>query len=449
MGTAFLTGQSNNIINVNYTDIEKYSVKKYGAKGDGVTDDTLAIQAAFDDIATDGGVLYIPTGVYLVSGLTLNNRTKSPTCRIYIYGDGWNSVLKLKDNSNKDLIYATWCDRAVFTRFRLDGNRSNNTVGSCLVLTDNSAYACVEGMEVHDAAEYGISVMGGFDKQEPTNYLYTDEVHINQSFVYWNGKSGVRLEGVGGCIITNSELQYNEEHGLCTTFNGISGTNGHIISGCNILSNKGCGIHLFIASRITISNCVFCFNRSHGVYSEGDGWNWIIGNQFEDNCQDDHASQIKTCFQTDVWIINNIITNVDNANPGAWQGIASWSGGNMYIMGNSVTNHQYGNLAVHDGTTFVSLFNEGIPDSMPSVCAKIYPATVIDNAISVSIDNYIAGQIYYISLNNSITSECTISINAKTAVGLVDKTGSIVTSLISGAVIATYQTASTSDLQIV
>jgi hypothetical protein len=45
------------------------SVKDFGARGDGVTDDTLAIQAAIDVAeAEGGGVVYFPPGVYVVGG---------------------------------------------------------------------------------------------------------------------------------------------------------------------------------------------------------------------------------------------------------------------------------------------------------------------------------------------------------------------------------------------
>jgi hypothetical protein len=60
------------------------NVKDYGAKGDGSTDDTNAIQAALND----NDSIYIPEGTYLVSGLEIERNN------MRITGEGYFSILK-------------------------------------------------------------------------------------------------------------------------------------------------------------------------------------------------------------------------------------------------------------------------------------------------------------------------------------------------------------------
>jgi len=68
-----------------------YNVSNYGAVGDGVINDTLAIQAAIDAaIANNGGTVWFPPGKYLIeSSLNLNGL-------VYLKGSGWST-----DSSDK------------------------------------------------------------------------------------------------------------------------------------------------------------------------------------------------------------------------------------------------------------------------------------------------------------------------------------------------------------
>lgn len=43
------------------------SVIEYGAKGDGTTDDSSAIQDALDALMTSGGTIFFPKGIYLLT----------------------------------------------------------------------------------------------------------------------------------------------------------------------------------------------------------------------------------------------------------------------------------------------------------------------------------------------------------------------------------------------
>ena len=63
---------------------ESVSVKDFGAVGDGVTNDTAAVQAAFNYIAANPVALYVPTGSYLLSAQISVTSNKT----INVYGDG-------------------------------------------------------------------------------------------------------------------------------------------------------------------------------------------------------------------------------------------------------------------------------------------------------------------------------------------------------------------------
>lgn len=66
------------------------SVKWFGAKGDGIANDTAAIQAAVDMCALDGhGTVYFPTGTYLIrSTIFFGDKTGARFTTINVIGDG-------------------------------------------------------------------------------------------------------------------------------------------------------------------------------------------------------------------------------------------------------------------------------------------------------------------------------------------------------------------------
>jgi polygalacturonase len=76
----------------------------YLAKGDGVTDDTAAIQAAINDWQGQDRLIVLPEGTYLVSD-TLRFAANTTTNRNWIYGrnhligQGKGTVIRLKDNT--------------------------------------------------------------------------------------------------------------------------------------------------------------------------------------------------------------------------------------------------------------------------------------------------------------------------------------------------------------
>lgn len=100
---------------------EMVSVKDFGATGDGVTDDTVAIQAA---ITVSGGkTLYFPAGTYIVSAIiTLVSNTA-------LYGNPGVTTLKLKGivyaPANVSIFVLTGITNVHIYGLSFDGNKGN------------------------------------------------------------------------------------------------------------------------------------------------------------------------------------------------------------------------------------------------------------------------------------------------------------------------------------
>ena len=77
-------------------DGAEVNAKDFGAVGNGVTDDTAAIQAAMNFARDNNLDLYIPAGVYVVTGLTIPGIASGPDSRskaFRIYGQGTGEAL--------------------------------------------------------------------------------------------------------------------------------------------------------------------------------------------------------------------------------------------------------------------------------------------------------------------------------------------------------------------
>jgi len=111
------------------------SVKDFGAVGDGVTDDTVAIQAAIDV----GGTVYIPTGTYKVVS-TLNISTD----RLHLVGDGLGATLiDFEPTSNSSCLKVENGANVIYQGSIKDiGFFSNDTTytKTCIELIDHSGY---------------------------------------------------------------------------------------------------------------------------------------------------------------------------------------------------------------------------------------------------------------------------------------------------------------------
>jgi hypothetical protein len=123
-----------------------FNVLDFGAVGDGVADDTAAIQAALT--AAGGNALYIPAGTYLVDALTVPADT-------YVFGGGVTSTLKKR--SNGDML--TLGARVTLELFCLDGQGATYTGRGCVVSTgalDNVSWRKFINLDILNMASHCI-----------------------------------------------------------------------------------------------------------------------------------------------------------------------------------------------------------------------------------------------------------------------------------------------------
>lgn len=83
------------------------NVKWFGAKGNGITDDTAAIQAAYNAIKNTGGVLFFPSGHKFLTSNTIGARTYTIdefAENISIIGYGATILSTLQDSDNKPVM---------------------------------------------------------------------------------------------------------------------------------------------------------------------------------------------------------------------------------------------------------------------------------------------------------------------------------------------------------
>lgn len=251
VGTSAIVDGAVTAVKLNAVSNGVYNVKAYGATGDGVTDDTAAIQSAIDAMeAAGGGVVKFPgPATYSVTGLTV-----ADTSGVSVVGDpgaiidsaGTAAVLRLdtctdvlveglhivgpgvvRDNANLG-IRIDAC-----TRFTVRDCVVDSTESAGIIVREGSTDGLITGCHVHDTLADGIhvnttskriSIVGnnlvntGDDSIAVVSVVangdYCTDVSIVGNTVYQSNSRGIAV--VGGKRITISGNTINQ-----TTNSGI------------------------------------------------------------------------------------------------------------------------------------------------------------------------------------------------------------------------------------
>lgn len=130
------------------------NVKNFGAKGDGKTDDSKAIQDAVDAAPENiPSVIYFPKGVYILRSYTvtenyLENYFIRMHSNITFKGAGKTSVIRLgshlfdkKDiNATAQLFYGVKVQNITFSSLLIDMNGANNLVPGSVIKNQRAIF---------------------------------------------------------------------------------------------------------------------------------------------------------------------------------------------------------------------------------------------------------------------------------------------------------------------
>lgn len=233
----------------------------YGARADGITDDTVAIQAALDTIPANGGVIQFPPGTYLVSGQSLRYGSTDTYGALYpkpyttMMGLGKGSVIKLVDGTTKvDMIYARDTPGLKFENITIDaGPRLLPYWTTCMQLNTCDQLVMNNVTALNGNIE-GIYIFNS------TNFVL-DGIHAHHNGAYQEDASGLHLDSCRNGVIDNVNAHDNGFHGVI-----FSSSWEILASNIQAHHNGWQGLHVQTGSnKITVSNAMLTHN-ARGLY---------------------------------------------------------------------------------------------------------------------------------------------------------------------------------------
>ena len=196
------------------------NVRDYGAVGDGVTNDTAAINAAAADLR-DGETLYIPAGTYLLRE----------------YGE--MDIILIQDRRN---IHIRMEDGAIL---QLDTVEDH-------AISDENHHFILHLVRCENTTVTGGAIYGD-------RLRYTGSMHVEQGY-------GIRMIDCKDLTVRNVEIAYLRGDGIMM-FTGIKNPDG-TREKCENITVDNCHVHDCLRNGITLSSvdgCVISNTVIHGI----------------------------------------------------------------------------------------------------------------------------------------------------------------------------------------
>ncbi|RMM52772.1 putative Ig domain-containing protein [Pseudomonas corrugata] len=290
-----------------------FNVQNFGAKGDGITDDTAAIQAAIDAAAAaGGGQVYVPAGTYIVSaGEEPSDGCLMLKSNVHLYGDGMGeTTVKVADGSDTKITgiirsaYGEETHDFGISQLTIDGNRDHTTGkidgwfnGYIPGEEGYDSNVTIDSVEIKDCSGYG------FDPHEQTVNMV-----IKNSVSHGNGLDGFVADFLSDSTFENNVAYDNDRHG----FNVVTSTHDFTLTNNVAYDNGGNGIvvqrgseDIPSPSNITITGGEVYGNGAEGVLIKLSSEVTVTGVDIHDNA----SAGIRIYGSNHVEIIDNTLNN--------------------------------------------------------------------------------------------------------------------------------------------
>lgn len=252
----------------------------YGAKGDGVTDDTTAILSAIDD-AVYGDVIYFPPGVYIISqpldlykrGVSLQGSHSNLMVGPGMVGDEWGCYLQAAPTfttgamitiiGEDDGDHPALNGEQRITNLMLDGSKVPAGSLDGIYAKGNVQNVVLRDVCIRQMPNNGIVTAANATDEWPYSWrlhsVMVDNCHVNGMVferntdltledcqVIGSWSTGIKLTNCANTIVTHSRVEWNGNYGFHITggWGNWPGSGSMTMTGCSTDRNGWDGVRV-------------------------------------------------------------------------------------------------------------------------------------------------------------------------------------------------------------
>jgi len=303
-----------------------------GARGDGRTDDTTALQAAIDALPATGGTVQIPGGTYMVDAMrSLRLRSRmhlelAPDARLVAIANGEKKSFVVLASKVQDVEVSG--GRIVGER---TGHRGSEGEWGHGIQVRGSSRVTLRDLHADDCWGDGIYVGSADEESVPS-----EDVVISRVSCQRNRRQGLSICGARNVRVLDSEFSSTSgtspQFGIDIEPNRQGAVSDVRIENCVVRGNKGGGIQVFKrVSGVTIANCTIEDNGGSGIFVVGAKDGVIARNRIRNNGKVGVALRPQT---SNFEVRDNQFANNEARRPGKARLMATESSGSAVRVAN-------------------------------------------------------------------------------------------------------------------